>query len=299
MVMQKTYKFYLLGLVALAAFFIFSSTKQTPPPASVRTFIIPHVDANKQYWFAGERVPVENFDVKERLERELILNTYLHSATILNLKNAPRFFPAIEATLKEYGLPDDLKYIAVAESNFRNGTSSAGAKGVWQFMPGTAGEYGLEVNDEVDERMHLEKSTHAACAYLKKYKERFGSWTLTAAAYNMGAGGLSGDLSEQRGNNYYDLNLSEETNRYIFRIIAIKEIMANPKEYGFELQEDHLYPPMDKFAVVTVDSSIASLGDFAVQYGTTYRMLKLFNPWLRGSRLSIKKGKNYEIKIPK
>jgi hypothetical protein len=301
--MSKPLQYYFSALATFGTVLIFTSYEISPKPAApldVRTFIIPYVDPNKDYWFAGERVPTENFDVRERLERELVINSYLHSATILNLKNAARFFPVIEPILKEYGIPDDFKYVAVAESNFRNvATSSAGAKGIWQFMEGTAGDYGLEVTDEVDERLHLEKATRAACQYLKRYKERFGNWTMTAAAYNMGAGGLSKDLGLQRMNNYYDLNLSEETNRYLFRIIAIKEVMTHPEEYGFVMDDDHLYDPLDKFAVVTVNTPIDNLGDFAKQYGVSYRLLKLYNPWLRDYKLTNKKGKSYDIKIPK
>lgn len=301
--MPDSMKFYLAALAAFATLVVFSSNQETPPAAtstdSERVFIIPHVDPDRDYWFAAERVPVENFDVKERLERELIVNSYRHSTTILNLKNATRFFPVIEPILKENGIPDDFKYVAVAESDFRNGTSSAGAKGIWQFMPATAGEHGLEVSDQVDERLHLEKSTRAACAYIKRYKERFGSWTAAAAAYNMGAAGLSKEMGAQRLQNYYDLNLSEETNRYVFRVVAIKEVLANPETYGFDIEAEQLYPPLDKFAIVTVDSSIENLGDFAQQYGTTYRMLKIYNPWLRDSKLVNKKGKAYDIKIPK
>lgn len=294
-------KFYLAAIAAFVTVAIFASYTETPAPSveTVQPFNIPHVDPAGDYWFAGERIPVENFDVRERLERELIINSYRHSSTILNLKNSARFFPVIEKILKENGVPEDFKYVAVAESDFRNATSSAGAKGIWQFMEGTAGDYGMEVTEEVDERLHLEKATRAACAYLNRYEQQFGSWTLTAAAYNMGASGLGKEMGNQKFDNYYDLNLNEETNRYIFRIVAIKEVMEHPEKYGFDLDPKQFYPPLDQYAIVTVDSSIANLGDFARQYGTTYRMLKLYNPWLRGFKLSNPKGKVYDIKIPK
>ena len=298
--MASSLKFYLVAVAAFVTVAIFTSSKETPINEGNELFFnVPHVDPEGDYWFAGERVPVENFDVRERLERELILNAYRHSSTILNLKNSARFFPVIEKILKENGIPDDFKYAAVAESDFRNATSSAGARGIWQFMEGTAGDYGLEVNDEVDERLHLEKSTRAACQYLKKYKEQFGSWTLTAAAYNMGGRGLSKELENQKFDNFYDLNLNDETNRYVFRIVAIKEVLEHPENYGFDLRKEQFYPPLDKFALVTVDTSIASLGDFAKQFGVSYRMLKLYNPWLRDWKLSNPKGKTYDIKIPK
>jgi len=294
-------KFYLAAIAAFVTVAIFASYTETPAPSveTVQPFNIPHVDPDGDYWFAGERIPVENFDVRERLERELIMNSYRHSSTILNLKNSARFFPVIEKILKENGIPEDFKYVAVAESDFRNATSSAGAKGIWQFMEGTAGDYGMEVTEEVDERLHLEKATLAACAYLNRYKQQFGSWTLTAAAYNMGANGLGKELGNQKFDNYYDLNLNEETNRYIFRIVAIKEVMEHPEKYGFDLDPKQFYPPLDKYAILTVDSAIDNLGDFAKQNGTTYRMLKLYNPWLRGFKLSNPKGKVYDIKIPK
>ncbi len=298
--MASSLKFYLAAIAAFVTVAVFTASKETPPTIGNDLFFnVPHVDADGDYWFAGERVPVENFDVRERLERELILNAYRHSSTILNLKNSARFFPVIEKILKENGVPDDFKYVAVAESDFRNATSPAGAKGIWQFMEGTAEDYGLEVSGDVDERLHLEKATRAACQYLKKYKERFGSWTLTAAAYNMGARGLSNEMENQKFDNFYDLNLNDETNRYIFRIVAIKEVLEHPEKYGFDLRKEQFYPPLDKFALVTVDTSIGSLGDFAKQFGISYRMLKLYNPWLRDWKLSNPKGKTYDIKIPK
>ncbi len=299
--MAHSLKLYAAALAAFGTIAVFTSYMESPPPTDGHSLFvqIPHVEPDADYWFSGERVPVENFDVRERLERELIINSYRHSTTILNLKNSARFFPVIEKILKEHNIPDDFKYVAVAESDFRNATSSAGAKGIWQFMESAASDHRLEVNDEVDERLHLEKSTIAACEYLKKCKERFGSWTLAAAAYNMGANGLNKELGNQKSGNYYDLNLSEETNRYVFRVVAIKEVLENPGKYGFDLDENKYYPPLDKFSLVTVDSAIPDLGDFAAQHGTTYRMLKLYNPWLRSWKLSNPKGKVYDIKIPR
>lgn len=300
--MSRSLKLFLGATAAFAFLAVFTSGKETPPPSPTkvfnRTVYIPHVDATGDYWFAGERIPVENFDVRERLERELVVNTFYHSATILNLKNATRFFPVIEPILKEHGIPDDFKYLAVAESNLRNETSPAGAKGVWQFMKGTAGDYGMEVNSEVDERYHLEKSTRAACKYLKKRYEKFGSWVMAAASYNMGSTGLLGDMETQKFDSYWDLNLNAETSRYVFRIVAIKEVMEHPDNFGFDLGDEERYEPLDDYAVVTVDKSIPNLGDFAKKYGTTYRMLKIYNPWLKKHKLTNSKGKTYEIKIP-
>ncbi|MCF8246283.1 MAG: transglycosylase SLT domain-containing protein [Saprospiraceae bacterium] len=301
--MKNSVKYYIAALAAFASVAIF--TAYTPESkagiygGSESLLSIPHVQANDEFWFAGERIPVKNFDVRERLERELIVNSYRHSTTILNLKNSARYFPVMEKILKENGLPDDFKYLAVAESDLRNASSPAGAKGLWQFMEGTAEEYGMEVNKEVDERLHLEKSTRAACAYLKKYKERFGSWALVAAAYNMGPTGLRNEIEAQKSDNYYDLNLNDETNRYIFRLVAIKHVMEHPELYGFDMEGEQLYPPLDNYALVTVDSSIANLGDFAKQFGVSYRMLKVFNPWLKDNKLTNSKRKAYDIKIPK
>ncbi|MBK8561790.1 MAG: lytic transglycosylase domain-containing protein [Saprospiraceae bacterium] len=293
-------KYYLIAIAAFATVAIFTSYKPTTSTAFGGEFIhIPHIKPSDEFWFAGERIPVENFDVRERLERELIVNSYRHSHTILNLKNSARYFPVMEKILKENGLPDDFKYLAVAESDLRNATSSAGAKGIWQFMEGTAGDYGLEVTKEVDERLHFEKSTRAACQYLKRYKEKFGTWSLVAAAYNMGPAGLRNEMESQKMNSFYDLNLSEETNRYIFRLVAIKHVMEHPELYGFDMKSEQLYPPLDNYALVTVDSSIANLGEFAKQFGTSYRMLKLFNPWLKDNRLTNTKKKVYDIKVPK
>jgi hypothetical protein len=300
--MFQSLKFYLAALAAFATVAVFTSSKEMLLSSSGDTlyFQVPEVKPDGDYWFAGERMPVENFDVRERLERELIVNSYRHSSTILNLKNSARYFPVIEKILKENGIPDDFKYVAVAESDFRNyASSTAGAKGIWQFMEGTAGDYGLEVRSEVDERLHLEKATRAACQYLKRYREQFGSWTLTAAAYNMGAAGLRNEMSNQKFQSFYDLNLNEETNRYIFRVMALKEVMENPEKYGFTMERDEMYHPLDNYAVVTVDSSIANLGDFAKQFGISYRMLKIYNPWLKDWNLPNPKGKVYEIKIPK
>jgi membrane-bound lytic murein transglycosylase D len=299
--MKNSLKYLLAVLSVLVIVAIFTSSTPTPvngggPEAY---FSIPHVQATDEFWFAGERIPVENFDVRERLERELIVNSYRHSTTILNLKNSARYFPEMDRILKENGLPADFKYLAVAESDLRNASSPAGAKGIWQFMEGTAGEYGLEVNNQVDERLHFEKSTRAACAYLKKYKERLGSWALVAAAYNMGPTGLRNEMEAQKSNNFFDLNLNEETNRYIFRLVAIKHVMEHPELYGFDLNKKQMYPPLDNFALVSVDSSIANLGEFAQQHGTSYRMLKVFNPWLKDNKLTNSKRKVYDIKIPR
>jgi hypothetical protein len=247
--------------------------------------------------FAGEKTPLELPDVKERFDRELIVNANLHGSMILIVKRANREFPIIEPILKKYGVPDDFKYLAVAESALVNATSSAGAKGVWQFMPATAKERGMEVTDEVDQRYHLIKSTEAACEYLLNAKEKMGSWTLAAASYNGGLTGVNRQITSQGVNNYYDLLLTEETYRYVFRILALKEIMQNPVLYGFTFRKDELYTgiPTRK---AEVDSSILDLAAFAKQEGINYKILKIHNPWLRDKKLTVASGKKYEIEIP-
>lgn len=250
------------------------------------------------YSFAGEQVPIDNFDVRERLDREMVINTYHHSTTMLNLKLANRYFPVIEPILREQGVPEDFKYLCVAESALRMATSPANAKGLWQFLKSTGEAYGLEVNDEVDERFHVEKSTIAACKFLHHLKNRFGSWTLAAAAYNMGETGMSKQLQQQKVSNYYDLHLNEETSRYVFRCIAIKEVLANPGMFGFSLPDEQLYPEIKDIKEVQVASPIANLAEFAQQHQTTYRMLKVLNPWLISNSLTPKGGKVYTVMVP-
>jgi hypothetical protein len=247
--------------------------------------------------FAGERVPVENFEVYERIDREIIVNTYFHSSSIISIKKANRWFPVIEPILERNGIPDDFKYLMIAESGASNSTSSAGAVGFWQFIEGSALKYGLEVNDEVDERYNVEKSTEAACRYLREANTLFGSWTVAAASYNMGIPGMTKQLDKQKTNNYYNLVLAEETLRYIARIIALKEVMNNPAKYGFLINEDDLYNELP-YEEVVVTGSIPDLADWAIDRGINYKILKLYNPWLRDNVLMNRSGKSYTIKIP-
>lgn len=247
--------------------------------------------------FAGEKTPLQISDVRERFDRELLVNANLHSSTILILKRANRAFPIIEPILKQYGVPDDFKYLAVIESALTNAVSPSGAKGVWQFMPETAKEKGMEVNEGVDERYHLIKSTEAACKYLLAAKQKFGNWTLAAASYNGGMTGVNNKIAEQKVTDYYDLLLTDETSRYVFRILALKEIMKNPSLYGFQLSNNELYEiiPTKK---IEIDSSIVDLADFAKTQGINYKILKIHNPWLRDKKLSNPSKKKYEIEIP-
>lgn len=247
--------------------------------------------------FAGEATPLNIADVKERFERELLVNANLDASTLLIIKRANRAFPIIEPILAKNGVPDDFKYLAVAESALMNATSSAGAKGFWQFMPATAKERGMEVNDEVDERYHLEKSTEAACKYLIDAKNKLGSWTMAAASYNGGLGGVNKQITIQGVNNYYDLLLTDETHRYVFRILALKEILKNPTLYNFNVTSDQLYQniPTRK---VEIDSSITDLAAFAKEQGINYKILKIHNPWLRDRKLTNAGRKKYIIEIP-
>ena len=247
--------------------------------------------------FAGETAPLQITDVKERLDRELLINANLDATTALIIKRANRFFPIIEPILAKYGVPDDFKYLAVIESGLTNAVSGSGAKGVWQFMPDTAKEKGMEVNDVVDERYHLEKSTEAACRYLLSAREKFGSWTLAAASYNGGMSGVGRKIEEQKVANYYDLALTEETSRYVFRILALKEIMKNPAQYGFSIFSSDLYVQIPS-KKIEVDSTINDLADFAKTQGINYKILKIHNPWLRDKKLLNPTKKKYEIEIP-
>ena len=256
------------------------------------------IDLPEKLDFAGERVPIEDPDVYERLDREFLVNTYWQSNGLLYIKRANKYFPIIEPILKRNNIPDDFKYLALIESGLTNAVSPAGASGFWQFMKSAAKEYGLEVGDQVDERYHLEKATQAACDYLNAAKRSTGSWTMAAAAYNAGVTGMNRQANLQETNNYYDLWLNNETSRYVFRILAVKEIMKNPKKYGFIFDKRHLYNELPTYSIM-IDSSITNLISFAKQYNITYKDLKIYNPWLRDRKLENKDGKTYYIKIPK
>jgi len=247
--------------------------------------------------FAGEIVPIDNQDVREKFDRELLINTYWHSNTLLCIKRAHRWFPVIEPILAANGIPDDFKYLALIESGYMNVISPAGATGFWQFLAETGKGYGLEINDQVDERYHVEKSTQAACHYLKDAYDQYGSWSLAAASYNMGIAGPRRQIDRQKETTYWDLMLNEETARYVFRIIAMKEIINNADKYGFVIRPADLYEPL-RYNTVSVDSSITDFATFAKSYNTTYKDLKMLNPWLRESYLKNKEKRVYEIKVP-
>jgi membrane-bound lytic murein transglycosylase D len=250
-----------------------------------------------QLSFAGEAVPMQKIGIKEQLDRELMYNYYNQTTTAFILKMANRWFPVIEPILAANGVPDDFKYLCVAESALKNQTSPVGATGFWQFMPRTAPEFGLEVRSEVDERYNVAKSTEAAAKYFKQAYNKFHSWTSAAASYNMGQGGLHGQSVFQKQQDYYSLVLPEETMRYVHRILAFKLLIGNPDKYGFHLNKDEVYEPIET-RVVAVKSSIPNLAEFAIKMGTSYKALKELNPWLREKKLTVKKGKSYEIALP-
>ena len=293
--------FFTFGTMSLIGFLVLAFTSQ---PISEKEFHMSENDYNVYALeipdvldFSGEALPIQTPDIRERLDRELLVNTYWQSNGLLLFKRSYRYFPVIEPILKSYGIPDDFKYLALIESGLENVTSPAGAKGFWQIMETTGKEYGLEINSNVDERYHLELSTHVACKYLLKAKEKFGNWTLAAAAYNAGIRGISNQLEKQNVSGYYDLLLGAETGRYIFRAVALKEIFAHPKKYGFNFAENDLYSPIPT-SKIKVDTAVADFVQFATKLGLNYKQLKLHNPWLREGFLNNKSRKLYTLEIP-
>ncbi|MBU2920774.1 lytic transglycosylase domain-containing protein [Winogradskyella psychrotolerans] len=299
----------LIGVVCISGLFIFAMQKAPDKKAPsdyllgkedpiVNSYNVYALEMPENLNFAGEPVPVEDPDIYERMDRELLVNTYWQSNGLLMFKRAQKYFPIIEPILKKNGVPDDFKYLAVIESGLvQTAKSPAGASGVWQIMKATGRENGLEVNTNVDERYNLEKATEVACNYLKKAKESLGSWTKAAAAYNAGNYGVSRRLKEQDVDGYYDLLLGEETGRYVFRIVALKEILSNPEKYGFNFNKSHLYKHVPTYKV-EVDTAVTDFAQFAKKFGINYKILKLHNPWLREPHLNNKSRKSYQIDIP-
>lgn len=254
-------------------------------------------DIPKEISFAGSPVPLTIPDVHERLDKELQINCYLHSNTIFLIKRANRWLPQMEPILRKYEIPDDFKYLPLIESNLLNATSPKAAVGYWQILEDSGEELGLEVTKQVDERFDPLKSTEAACKYLRKSYERLGDWALVAASYNRGVTGVRKALENQQVDNYWDLYLNDETSRYVFRIIAIREIIEHPRKYGFNVNQNHLYAP-EKLRYIEVNESIKDLVAFAKANGSNYKLLKRHNPWLRDEKLDVKKGKTYIIALP-
>lgn len=301
----KNYIFQVVPLVILLGYVAYDQQQDTKEVQQVKQQQAASVPELRKFayttplpeslTFAGEKVPLERPDIYERLDMEIHVNANRHSRTILALKRANRWFPQIVPILQEYNIPEDFKYLAVIESELSNVTSPSGAKGFWQLMRGTARELDLEVNREVDERYDPVKSTRAASQYLLKAYSKFGNWTAAAASYNMGMNGLSRRMEEQEVNSYYDLLLNQETSRYLFRALALKIIMESPKEYGYILSEEELYKPAE-LKPVFVDKTIPDLVTFAKEHGVSYKVLKRYNPWLRRSRLTVRRN-TYHIMI--
>ena len=284
--------FSTLGIIAFSLLLI-AAISNTPLTHSV--VVAPAIPS--QMTLAGEKVPMGDFGVRESLDREFIVNTYRHSSTILYLKKASRWFPVIEPILEEEGIPDDFKYLCVIESGLSQVVSPAGAAGFWQFMKKTAPEYGLEVSSTVDERYHIEKATRAACQYLNESYEIFGSWSLAAASYNMGRTGVTKRIEEQGVSDYWDLHLNSETARYVYRILAVKEVMTNPERFGFKLRPQDLYNPYT-YRTVKVDKTIDDLTEFALSNGSNLHEMKTLNPWLRKKNLLVGVDQTYNVYFP-
>ena len=296
---QKTLSF--IGLMSLVGLLIYAvqdaPTDENFEKKLINDYNVYALQVPDYLEFAQEKMPLENPDILERMDRELLVNTYWQSNGLLMFKRSQKYFPIIEPILAKNGIPDDFKYLAVIESGLTNASSPAGAKGVWQILKGTGKEYGLEVNSNIDERYHIQKATEVACKYLKKSKERFGSWTLAAAAYNGGNAGISRRLKAQKVPSYYDLLLGEETGRYVFRIVALKEILNNPQKYGFNFREKDLYNRIPTYEV-EVDTAVTDFTKFSEEFGINYKILKIHNPWLREPHLNNKSGIKYRIEIP-
>ncbi len=293
--------FILLLIIALmGGWYIFeSSTLLTQhTEQSGNQFYYRSIELPDSLTFAGEKVPLDYFDVLESLDREILVNGYFHSQTIRYIKMAPRYFSIIEPILKADTIPDDFKYLALAESGFDpKVVSPAGAVGFWQFLKGTGRDYGLEINNEVDERYSIIESTKAACKYLKDSYKKFGNWTMVAASYNAGRNGIDNQIERQDESDYYDLLLNDETSRYVFRILSFKLILENPVKYGFDIKEEEKYLPW-KTKTVELNTDVKDFAAFSKEHGTNYKILKMLNPWLRQTYLNNSRGKTYSIILP-
>lgn len=290
-----------VGLLSLSGLLIFA-VQDAPSDENLQKEIINEynvyaLNVPDNLDFSGESLPLNNPDILEKMDRELLVNTYWQSNALLMFKRANKYFPVIEPILEKYGIPNDFKYLAVIESGLTNAVSPARARGFWQIMRDTGKENGLEINTNVDERYNVEKSTEVACKYLLKAKAKFGTWTLAAASYNAGRGGISKQLKRQNVSDYYDLLLGEETGRYMFRIVALKEILNNPEKYGFNFRHKDLYKRIPTYKV-SVDTAVTSFVKFSEHFGINYKILKLHNPWLREVHLNNKSRKAYFIEIP-
>ncbi len=276
-----------------------STKKENPatsliPSGQIQTVVFPKLP--EEIIFAGKKIDLRDVDVRERLDREVLLMAYYQSATTGGFKRANRFFPSIEQILKEKGIPDDFKYLSVIESNLLQAVSPVGAQGIWQFMPVTAKQFGLEISADVDERLHFEKSTYAACEYLSEAHEILNDWLLAVASYNRGIGGVQQDMEWQNSEHYFDTEQNSETGRYVFRILAAKIIMENPEAYGYFLEQLELYPKI-KTKRIEINTTIKSLVDWAKENNTSLKIIRKLNPWLTSTYLKVK-NKTYFIELP-
>lgn len=292
----------LIGLVVGLSTLLLLQSNSYSEDVKARAELMQHyriypVPIPKTIFFAGEKVPITDFEVRERLDRELLINTYWQSSTQIILKRSQRAFAVIEPILKANGIPDDFKYLAVIESGLADVVSGSGAAGYWQFMKNTGASYGLIISDNIDERYNLEKATEAACKYLAHSKEVLGSWTMAAASYNRGLQGVLNAKNAQRQPNYYDLYLNSETSRYVLRMVAMKLIMENPNHYGFQIKPTDYYNLVETYTV-KIDSSISSLPDWAIDRQTNYKVLRELNPWLQGYEIKASAKQTFEIKVP-
>lgn len=296
---------FAIGLVSLMGIgysFITQDSQQNytfdgPEKSFEKNYNVFSLDIPQEMNFAGEPVPLDQPDIYEKMDRELLVNTYWQSNGILMIKRSKKYFPIIEPILRANGVPDDFKYLAVAESGLTQIVSPAGATGFWQIMKGTGLEYGLEIDSNVDERYNIAKSTQVACEYLKEAKAKFGSWTMAAASYNMGMAGLNNQIKRQDISGYYNLLLNSETERYVFRILAIKQVLSDPEKYSFNINKDHLYKQI-KTKTVPVDTPITDIPTFAKKFGLNYKQFKIHNPWMRDNFLLNQSGKVYQVEIP-
>lgn len=283
--------------LSLAAFAL-SLSAQTAEDSLTSTPAYSCIEVPRSITFCGDTIDLTRFDRRERMDRELLAFSYMHSTTIQMIKRANRYFPIVESILHENGVPDDFKYLMSIESNNNPlARSGAGAAGLWQFMPTTGKEFGLEVGNSVDERYHVEKATRAACRYLKQAYARFGNWVSVAASYNAGQGRISRELDRQYEEDALDLQLVEETARYVYRILAAKILFENPARFGFRLRASDLYPPIP-YREIKVEKTIEDLPRFAKSQGITYALLRNMNPWLRSRTLHVHGDKVYYLRIP-